>query len=150
MRWQVAHSPQKSSLKEFAIAGLREHAGEREFAYAARAGEEQRVGDAFGAGVRHAGLRRVFVAEEFGEAHVRGLLGVDRGVGAAALVAARFGCARGRSSTGDESLRSERRARRRRSTRSFPMRAARKGIVHGGGLFEMAQAALLDVCFAVV
>jgi len=53
----------------FAICRLREHAREREFANAARAGKEQSVGHALGSKSTAESRDDAFVAEEFGKAH---------------------------------------------------------------------------------
>jgi hypothetical protein len=67
-----------------AICGLREHAGQREFSYAARTSEEQRVGDPLTFQRAAQSLHDAGVAEKFVEAHrlaasfCRGLVRDDR------------------------------------------------------------------------
>ena len=66
-----------------ASGGLREHAGERVFTYAACAGEEQGVRDAAGAESSLEGADDAFVAEKIAEAHglsllLRGIAGSER------------------------------------------------------------------------
>src|SRR5260370_36051731 len=53
----------------FAIRGLREHAREREFSEAARAGEKQRVRDTLAAQSAAERCHNAFVAEKFGKTH---------------------------------------------------------------------------------
>src|SRR5713101_162871 len=59
----------KVIFQALAIGGLGEHARESEFAEAARAGEKQRVRDAFRAESAAEARDDAFVAEEFGETH---------------------------------------------------------------------------------
>ena len=74
MRWQVCALAAEIVGEALAIGGLREHARERVFADAARAGEEQGVRDAAAAESAAQSGDDAFVAEKFGEAHVSALL----------------------------------------------------------------------------
>ena len=69
MRWQVCALAAEVVGEAFAIGGLREHAREREFADAARAGEEQACGTRPAAQSAAECGDDAFVAEKFGEGH---------------------------------------------------------------------------------
>jgi len=120
-----------------AIGGLRKHASKSVFADAARAGEEQCVGDALGAEGAAKGGDDALVAEKFGEAH--------------ALPCAFLG-ARGKYGLdGGEDFRGDFLGRAHGvlcgvdALDGGPGRLTREHVVHFRGVFEVAEIGLLDV-----
>lgn len=131
--------PAEVILEAFAIGGLRKHARQRELAEAARTAEEQGVGNAFAPQPAAQGGDDAFIAEEFGEAH-----GLAAFLGESSHQNLED---RGENFGSDLLLRAHGAAHFVEARNGGPIGAAGELIVHGGGLFEMAKAGLLNILF---
>jgi hypothetical protein len=124
-------------FQALAIGGFCEHSRERVFAEAAWTAEEHGVRNTFTAESAAQGGDDSFIAEEFGEAHVSPAYLFD-GLGKNLQDS-------GENFRGDVLLRAHRAAGFVEAGNGRPVGAARKLIVHGGGILEMAEAGFLQI-----
>jgi hypothetical protein len=124
-------------FETLAIGGLRKHARQREFAEAARTAEQQGVRNAIAAQCAAKGGDDAFIAEEFREAHVSAAFLCD-GLRKSLLDGVE-------NFLGDMFLGAHRATFGIKARDGLPVGTVGELIIHGGGVFEVAEAGFLKI-----